>query len=222
MGSDVRVLAVGAHPDDVELGAGGTLAKHVAAGDEVAILVLGTGATARTESTVVDLKVLQGQAQDAAKTLGASVTLLNFPDQRFDSVPMLDLVKAIEAVVVSYQPETVYTHCRFDLNLDHQATHTAVCTASRPLPGTSVTSLYCFEVPSATEWGTGRFHPIRFVTINEDHLDSKLAALEQYAGEMRAVPHPRSVAGVTALARWRGMTVGVNAAEGFEVVREIR
>ena len=218
----MRVLAVGAHPDDAELGCGATLAKHAAAGDEVSILVLGTGATARTGSGDADVKALQEQAQAAATELGASATLLSFPDQHFDGVPLLDLVKAVEAVLSSYQPELVYTHSPHDLNLDHQRTHSAVRTACRPLPGMSVTGLYCFEVPSATEWGPGGFWPTCFVDITDDWLDMKLLALEHYAGEMRQAPHPRSDAGISALARWRGMTVGVNAAEAFEVVREIR
>lgn len=216
----MRVLAVGAHPDDCELGAGATLAKHAAGGDEVSILVLSAGAVSRGTSDVDGrADALRQQAVESAKILGASVAVLNNPDQRFDSVDMLDLVRAVEAVIRQLEPERVYTHHGGDRNLDHRLTHDAVLTACRPVPGSSVRSVYAFEV--ASSWGTV-FWPNLFVDVSGLALERKAKALACYKDEMRAAPHPRSIEALTALAAWRGATVGVAAAEAFVVVREIR
>lgn len=215
----MRVLAVGAHPDDCELGAGATLAKHAAGGDEVSILALSAGAVSRgTPDVDGQADALRRQAIESADILGASVAVLNNPDQRFDSVDMLDLVRAIEAVIRQLEPERVYTHHGGDRNLDHRLTHDAVLTACRPVPGSSVRSVYAFEV--ASSWG--RFWPNLFVDVSGLALERKAKALACYKDEMRAAPHPRSIEVLLALATWRGATVGVAAAEAFEVVLEIR
>lgn len=218
----MRILAVGAHPDDVELGAGGTLARHTAAGDEAYILVLGTGATSRDHVAPGATLELRRQALESAQVLGARVCVLNYPDQRFDSVDFLELVKAVEGVIGQVTPERIYTHYAHDLNLDHRLTHQAVITACRPLPGALVRRIDSFEVPSATEWGGVAFAPTAFVDIQGEPLRRKLAALACYKGEMRDAPHPRSAVSLTALARWRGANSGFVEAEAFEVVRDLR
>lgn len=218
----MKVLAVGAHPDDVELGAGGTLWKHAQAGDEVTILVMGSGAMSRDGATETDVQNLQSQAFQAATVLGASMRLLTFPDQRYDSVDFLQLVRAVERVVEELEPEVVYTHHGDDLNLDHRLTHQAVMTACRPLPKMSVRRIQAFEVVSTTEWGKILFHPTSFVELTTDAFEAKAEALTAYVGEMRSPPHPRSLGVLEALARWRGSMAGVAKAEAFELLREIR
>jgi len=97
-------------------------------------------------------------------------------------------------------------------------------TACRPAPGASVRAIYGYETASSTEWASenmgGVFHPVRFVDISKT-LERKRKALECYASEMHSFPHARSVEGLEALARWRGVSAGVQAAEAFTVVREI-
>lgn len=221
----MRVLAVGSHPDDCELGAGGTLAKHVLAGDHVTILVLTGGAMSRDGATEADKGTLLVQARAAADVIGAQLEVCDFPDQRLDTIARLDITKRIERVLDGLGPEIVYTHSAGDLNLDHRITCEAVQVACRPVPGHSVRALYSFEVQSSTEWGSG-FRPTVFVEIPDaDHGEAwrrKVGALACYRNEMRATPHPRSPEGYTALALWRGMTAGYEMAEAFELVREIR
>ena len=154
----MRVCVVAAHPDDEVLGAGGAIAKHVDAGDEVTVLILGSGLSARLDSPDSlqsgGLAELHTHAHAATKILGVTdFRLLDFPDNRFDSVALLDIVKAVEEVFDSVEPETVYTHHPSDLNIDHQRTVAAVLTASRPQPGVSVKRILAMEVPSATGWG---------------------------------------------------------------------
>jgi len=216
----VRVLAVGAHPDDVELGAGATLAKHAAAGSEVFILVLGTGALSRKGASAADVAELKGQCMESAAILGAQAHVLAFPDQQFDTVSLLEIIRAVEEVLKVTQADVVYTHHAGDLNIDHRLTSLAVRTACRPA-GKRAPDLFAFEVPSSTEWGEP-LRPSLFVDVTGEPLTKKMAALTCFAGEMRSLPHPRSPDAIAALARWRGATAGVETAEAFEVLREIR
>lgn len=224
------VLVVAAHPDDEVLGCGGTIARHAAQGDTVHITILAEGATARDTkrrraARGGELQKLGQAAQRAADILGAaSLSLGQFPDNRMDSVDLLDVVKSVEALVTRHRPGIVYTHHAGDLNIDHQCVHRAVLTACRPTPQQTVRRLLCFEVPSSTEWAAGDsreiFVPQHFVDISAS-LAAKRKALQAYAAEMRPWPHPRSLEAVTHLARWRGASIGREAAEAFSVARII-
>jgi LmbE family N-acetylglucosaminyl deacetylase len=226
----VSVLVVAAHPDDEILGVGGTLARHAAEGERVEILIVAEGATARDAARApaaraAELEALKKSAREAAKILGAAPPrFAGLPDNRLDGVEMLDLIKPIEAVIAEVRPRIVYTHHGGDVNVDHRLVHQAVMTACRPLPDAPVRAVYAFETVSSTEWagpGFGAvFRPTRFVDIGAT-LDQKLAALGCYAGELRAFPHPRSREAIAALARWRGASSGLAAAEAFEVLRDV-
>ena len=148
--------------------------------------------------------------------------MLGLPDNRLDTMPLLDVVKPIEAVVEAVAPEIVFTHHAGDLNVDHRIVHQAVVTACRPLPGSPVEALYAFETVSSTEWQTEgeAFRPQLWVDI-EAFLPLKLRALEAYEAEMRPFPHARSIKAIEALARVRGAAAGLKAAECFMVVREV-
>ena len=223
-----RVLVVAAHPDDEILGCGGTMAAHIAAGDDVTVMIVAEGITSRgpvreTAVASADLKALQDAARLANEIIGVrKVMFFGFPDNRLDSIDLLDLVKPIEQNLRELQPHVVYTHFRSDLNVDHQRVGDAVVTACRPLPGSVVCELLHFEVPSSTEWQTGSshsgFHPNWYVDISET-LSAKCDALRVYQTEMRDWPHPRSIQGVEHLARWRGSSAGFEAAEAYSVGR---
>lgn len=219
-----KILIVAAHADDEVLGCGGTIARHVAEGDAVHVIFMADGVGSRGDEQITELEA-RNQARDAAlKILGViEWHALDFPDNRMDSVPLLDVVQALEPIVRKIQPERVYTHHHGDLNVDHRVTHQAVLTACRPLPGSSVREILAFEVMSSTEWATpglAPFIPNAFVDISA-YLPKKLEALAAYELEMRPAPHSRSVEHIEALARHRGHSMGVAAAEGFEVVRVV-
>lgn len=222
-----NILVVAAHPDDEALGCGGAIAKHSASGDDVHILILAEGVTARVDKNdavacAEDIKELRFAACDAAKILGAnSPRFGGLPDNRMDGISLLDVIKLIETVAAEVKPEIVYTHHEGDLNNDHRIVHQAAITAFRPLPGTTVRAVYAFEAVSSTEWAVGEaFRPTSFMDI-KDHLEAKMRALACYDMEMRAFPHPRSYEGVKALAAYRGTNIGVPAAEAFKTVWEI-
>ncbi|APU15202.1 PIG-L deacetylase family protein [Actinoalloteichus fjordicus] len=215
------VLAVAAHADDEILGAGGTLAEHVHAGDRVHLLVLSASATSRP-----------GEHQDAVRShratcvrkvadfYGADLEIADFADNAFDTVPRLDITQTVEAAVACWQPQVVYTHSAADLSLDHRITAEAVAAATRPQPGATVTTVLAWEIRSATEWGTGiPFRPTWFQPLTDHAVAVKNQALQLYASEMRAWPHTRSTRALQSAAHLRGAQIGVEAAEAFELVR---
>ena len=217
------LAVVVAHPDDEVLACGGAIARATETGSGVHILILATGATARDSNDRVGVEVLRDQAHRAAETLGASPpTFADFPDNRMDSVPLLDVVQRVEAFLAEAGAASVLTHHAGDLNVDHRVTAQAVLTACRPLPGAPVRRILAGEVPSSTEWADtdNHFRPTRYIEI-ASVLERKLAALACYEGEIREFPHPRSIEAVRSLAQWRGAEVGLAAAEAYRVVHEI-
>ena len=216
-----RILVVAAHPDDEALGCGGTMARHAATGDDVHVLFLADGEGARRDAGGVDERMRVARA--AADALGARAPeFLSLPDNRLDSLDLLDIVRRVEEAVDRIGPAVVYTHHRGDLNVDHRIACQVVLTACRPLPGRGVREIYGFEVPSSTEWAApsaaDAFLPHRWVDVTAQ-MAAKRRALECYAAEMRPFPHPRSFEAVEALARWRGASAGLKAAEAFMTFR---
>jgi len=226
----MNVLVVAAHPDDEILGCGATIARHAAEGCRIETLILAEGATARDdvrnpESRSSDIESLRAGARAAAEILGAAPPRFGgLPDNRLDGLERLDITKIIEAVIAEVRPEIVYTHHGGDLNLDHRIAAEAVATACRPLPNAPLRAIYAFETVSSSEWGPSAgfadFKPTRFVDVT-DHLRSKRRALACYGSEICSFPHARSIESIEALARWRGASVGFEAAEAFEIMREL-
>lgn len=220
------ILVVAAHADDEVLGCGATMARMAAAGRAVHVLILADGVSSRGHTAADDaLAARMRAAQKANDILGtASLKVCTLPDNRLDGVDLLDIVYLIEERIREIQPGTLLTHHYGDVNIDHRRTHEAVLAACRPQPGHCVRELLFFEVSSSTEWRTAHsapsFVPDYFVDVSTE-LECKLAALGAYADELREFPHPRSLQAAEMLARWRGATVGVSAAEAFEVGRMI-
>ncbi len=212
------VLIIAAHPDDEVLGCGGAMVKHIENGDDVHVIILAEGMTSRDtnrnrEGRSSDLSTLAETAKKANDIIGVtSLHLHDFPDNRMDSLDLLDVVKVIEGFIETYQPSIVYTHHRGDVNIDHTVIHDAVIAATRPQPGHCVKTVLFFETASSTEWRPAQslsaFSPNWFVDISGSALSKKLEALEAYTTEMRAFPHARSVKALDYLAKWRGSIIG--------------
>ena len=218
------VLVVAAHSDDEALGCAGTISKHVASGHTVHLLFMTDGVGARLVGSDKEAQ-RQTSAKETSEILGVtSMQNLNFPDNKMDSVPLLEVTRAIGKVILAIQPEIIYTHHVGDLNIDHQITHKAVMTACRPQPGFCVKEIYAFEVLSSTEWQTPGmlpFIPSVFVEIS-DHIEIKQKVLEAYRDEMHQQPHSRSIQNVINRASVRGSSVGLESAEAFMVLRLIK
>ena len=216
------ILILAAHPDDEVLGCGCTIAKLSAKGASVHVVFLGDGVYSRQgdkNEQQNELRPRRAAAQKVCNILGVqSVSFGDFPDNGMDNIPLLEIAKAGEILIGKHQPEMVFTHHAWDVNVDHRLTHQAVVTACRPQKSHPVKTLLCFEVPSSTEWqppnSAPPFLPNWFVDISET-LTFKLDALEAYAAELRLWPHPRSRLGLEHLGHWQGYTMGVDAADAF-------
>lgn len=162
----------------------------------------------------------------ANKILGTKeVFIEDLPDNKFDTVPLLDIIKIIEAYVRKINPEIVYTHHSGDLNIDHRITFDAVLTACRPVETNPVKKLLSFEIPSSTEWNIQNASTNFIPNIYEDiskTIDQKTGAMSAYKNEIRLSPHPRSIEKIRSLAETRGAASGTNFAEAFMLIRELR
>lgn len=224
------VLVIAAHPDDEILGCGGTMTRLAREGYEVRIAILAEGMSSRyahrEDADQQQLQHLHARAQQAADKVGAKeLVLCKLPDNRLDTVPLLEVVKTVEDLVARFRPEIIYTHHPGDLNVDHGVVHRAVLTATRPMTGQCVRDVYAFEVPSSTEWAFQRlgpsFRPNVFMDI-ADSIETKIAALGCYDTETRKFPHPRSAEALRAIATRWGSVVGLQAVEAFELIRSVR
>jgi len=224
-----NVLIIAAHPDDEVLGCGATIPKLVDRGAHVFIALLSKGITSRyinpKDVPADKIAKIKECANTAAQIMKAEdIVLYDFPDNRFDTVPLLDIVKTVDELIQKIKPKIIYTHHGGDLNIDHAITFKAVLTATRPMKGNLLKKLYSFEVASSTEWAFGRYYPIFrpnvFVDVNNT-LKFKIEAMKCYQTEVKSFPHPRSTESIKAVAKKWGTTVGLHAAEAFELVWSI-
>ena len=218
-----KILVVCAHPDDETLGMGGTIALHTKRRDKVYVLILSEGETARGKKSSNILK-RKKQATSACNLLGVKkITFLDYPDQKLDTVALSQLSKDIEMIVKDWSPDIVYTHFWNDINQDHRQVYEATSIAVRPLPKSKISQFIVFETPSSTEWGSKKknFEPNLFIDITKV-ISKKLQAFNKYKNEVMDYPHPRSKKSITNRARFWGNVVGIDYAESFMIVREIK
>lgn len=198
-----RVLAVGAHPDDLELACGGTLARLVDVGHDVHSLVMSSGdvggnAAARMQEAVC-----------GARRLGIeAVEVHDFPDTNL-ALTSREMTLAIESMIAKVQPDIILTHSAHDQHQDHFAVHQAVLRAARRHH-----SVMCFESPSVT----GEFRPTVFFDIDE-YIDIKQGAVEVHQDQIRGDKIYMGKERLQGTAVFRGGQVKRRRAEGFEVVR---
>jgi len=223
-----NILVVAAHPDDEVIGCGGTIKKLKEEGHNIFIMILGEGITSRKQESdkkriAQEIMELKDNSIKANKILGSeAVFFRNFPDNKFDSVPLLEIVQCIEEVKDKIQPAIVFTHFKHDLNIDHRITYQAVLTATRPMKDETVKEIYSFEVLSSTEWAfPTRFSPNVFYDISNT-INDKLIALSNYDSELRDSSHPRSPSAIWNNARLWGQKMGVEYAEVFQCIRIIK
>jgi LmbE family N-acetylglucosaminyl deacetylase len=228
-----KILLVVAHPDDEILGLGATMNKLIKKYNvTVRVVILGEGITSRSEKREVEkwekeLETHRANIQAAQKQIGYhSVGIYDFPDNRFDTVALLDIIKVIEKEKKNFSPNAIFTHHGGDVNIDHQRTFEAVITACRPIEYETVKTIVTFETASGTEWRASTdprtFIPNLFVSIEEGELETKIKAMECYVFEKRPYPHPRSPEALKIQAQRWGVSVGVAYAEAFTIVRSIQ
>lgn len=212
------VLIVAAHPDDELLGAGGTAARHAAAGDQVYSAVMCEGESLRYQKDVGQRKAMVR----AAEILGVKrVDSLGFPDQRLDTFTLTELIAPLEKLSEELRPNIVYCQYGGDINRDHQLLFEAANVAFRPL-GPWIEEFLTFYTVSSSEWGYPHgFIPDTWVDISAV-LEKKIRAFSCYQSEVRAYPHPRSREALRHAAHFFGNQCCMDAAEAFKTVRRLR
>ena len=225
-------MIVVAHPDDELLGLGATMNKLIIEkGIKTHVVILGEGITSRSdirnpEKWKEELDIHRNNIKQAQKAIGYhGVSIYDFPDNRFDSVALLDIIKVVEKEKLAFKPEIIFTHHGGDLNVDHQRTFDAVMTACRPMAGEDVHTIITFETPSGTEWRASsdprHFIPNFFISVEEKNIDAKIKGMESYEFEKREFPHPRSPEALKIQAQRWGVVIGKNYAEAFQIIRSI-
>lgn len=230
--SQKKIMIVVAHPDDELLGLGATMNKLIQEyNTDIHVVILGEGLTSRSDQRVSkeweeELKIHRSNIKSAQETIGyKSISTYDLPDNRFDTVALLDIIKIVEKEKDMHQPEIIFTHHGGDVNIDHQRTFEAVITACRPMEDECVNTIIAFETPSGTEWRASsdpkHFIPNLFISFDESHLKKKTDAMECYKFEKRDYPHPRSKKALEIRASFWGQSVGTSYAEAFCIVRSI-
>ena len=218
-----RVLVISAHPDDETLGCGGTLLRHGEAGDDLHWLVLTAPWEPMFEPEWISRRKREvGQVSEAYGM--ASVRELGLPTARLDTLPSAELIDPIRELATLLQPDIVYVVHGGDVHSDHRAAFSATVSALKPFRSSRTASIYSYECTSSTNMSApsiqNAFVPQMYVDIS-GQMERKLGILELYETEIFDPPHPRSLAAVDALARYRGATVSVQHAEAFAVIRHI-
>ncbi|MDP2600386.1 MAG: PIG-L family deacetylase [Deltaproteobacteria bacterium] len=227
---DTRLLVVAAHPDDEVLGCGGTLARAIAQGAQVAVQFLGEGVSVRFPYGQYDSEEFKKQSAvrlEGAKMALASlgITDVTFNHERkccqFDTVPLTIIVKEIQTVIERFKPTILFTHNPVEVNIDHCITYKAVENACRPTCPFVPKEIYTFEIVCSGNWTfDASFKPNTYVDVSK-FWDKKLKAWHCYEGEARPFPFPRSDMGLETISRYRGMACGLEKAEGFKLVRHV-
>lgn len=224
----MKILVIAAHPDDEVYGMGGTIAKLSSLKHEVHVLIVTDGSTAQYRNDPNIEQIITNKKEEienCATILGIrKVHFGMLPDMKLDSIAHIEINKVIEDVINDIKPVIVFTHFWGDVNQDHREVFKSTMVATRPVCGQVVKKVYCYNVPSSTEWAPQIpqhvYNPTCFVDI-ENFIDSKKKAIEAYQTEIRVYPHPRSVEYVNIADKYMGLSCGVNSAEGFIVVRDL-
>jgi len=228
-----KIMVVVAHPDDELLGLGATMNKLIKNyGCKVKVVILGEGITSRSDERDAklwqkELAIHKKNVHNAAKAIGYhEVKTYDFPDNRFDSVALLDIVKVIEKEKEDFRPEIIFTHHGGDTNIDHRQTFDAVITATRPMSHEVVKTIFAFETPSSTEWQAASypnyFKPNFFIEVSIKNVQAKIKGMESYEFEKRKYPHPRSPEALEIQCKRNGVIVGKEFAEAFMLIRSVQ
>lgn len=215
------VLVIAAHMDDETLGVGGTLLKFKDMGYNTYVCSV-TDRAYNHEYIEELIKEQRDNLENACKILNVNdIFYLGLKDERLDNM-ILDSLDPIEKVIQKIKPEILFTNFLGDSNQDHQSVFKSSLIAARSFSSTFIKKYFCYETLSSTEQSPfgiyPNFKPNYYINI-EKYLSKKIEAFSCFEKESRKFPHPRSLEGIEILAKYRGMEIGCNAAEGFILLR---
>jgi len=221
-----KVLVISVHPDDETLGCGGTLVRHHEDGDEIHWLIATTTYASQWSTEIIEQKTLEIEAVSEAYHMG-SVHKLQLPTVRLDTVPQSDIIDGIRKVVEVVKPEIVYLVHDGDVHSDHHAVFRAAMSVFKAfyMSKWGTRRILCYETLSSTEAAPPQFHRVFMPTVYHNitpYIDQKIEVMGLYETELQPDPYPRGPSSIRALARHRGATIGVEYAEAFMLIREVR
>lgn len=220
----MKVLIIAPHPDDEILGVGGTIAKRTIEGHEVYVCIVTKGCEPLFHEDFIERG--RSECRKADAVLGVKETIfLDFPASMLEEVPRYKLNREILDVIQNVKPDEVYIPYHGDMQIDHKIIVNSAMVALRPKYKHKVKRIYAYETLSETGWDVpntvNEFIPTVYEDISET-IDRKLAAMSIFQSQLYDFPNARSIGAIDALAKYRGSTVNVNAAEAFSIVREIK
>lgn len=221
----MKVLIIAPHPDDEVLGCGGIIKKYTKKGEEVYLCIVTKAYTPDWSEDFIENR--KKEIECSVKNLGIKeIIFLELPTVKLDTIPQKELNDSISKCVQKIKPDVLFIPFYGDINKDHKLVSEASLIAARPKPGFYIKKVYCYEIPSETDWAKPAqkiedvFAPNFYEDIS-DFLDDKLKTMQCYKSELKDYPHPRSLEGIKVLAQKRGTECGVKAAEAFMLLREI-
>ena len=223
----MNILVVAPHPDDEVLGCGGILAKYAKKGDLTYVAVMTNAHLGAPEQFSPDGVInVRNEALKAHQVLGIKETFFfDFPAPRLETTPGYEIAIALNKLINQLSIDILYLPHRGDMHKDHAIIFYAALVAARPINNCPVKDIYTYETLSETEWAAPFGSDVFIPNVYEDitgTFDVKVRAMECFASQIKAYPHPRSAKGLESLAVFRGCTVGVPLAESFALIRSIK
>jgi N-acetylglucosamine malate deacetylase 1 len=218
-----KIIVIAPHPDDETLGCGGSLLRHRTEGDEIHWCIV-TAVYTNEGFSQEEIDREDHEISTVANSYGfSSVHKLGFPTVKLDTIPLVEIISRISAIIDKVRPQIVYLPYFGDVHTDHRIVFDAVISSAKWFRCDSIRRLLAYETISETDFGMNPakgFEPNVFIDVSE-FLDRKIAIMEIYGGQMGDFPFPRSEQAIRALASLRGATSGCAAAEAFVLLKEI-
>ena len=217
-----NVLIISAHPDDETIGMGGTIFKHIQKGDVLTWLIITK--TTTPEWSISYAKKKKEEVRKVAQVFKfKKIISAGFPATKLNAVPCGMLVRKIRDAIGKVTPQIVYCPPP-DIHQDHDVVFRATISATRSLPGCPVKRVIAYEISTTTRFASpasGNFFiPNYYVDITSE-FSQKIDTLKLYKSEIKDMPHPRSQKGMEILNSERGLSIGVDKAEAFVIIKDI-
>jgi len=211
----MKILVIGAHPDDEVLGCGGVIQKHVDRGDSVDVLIATIASDAWSDEYRKN-KIIEQKKVD--NLLGISERYnLGFEVLSLNKIPMGKFNRAFSEVIKKVKPDVIYTHFNRELNEEHNLVSLATLVGTRT---PNMSTIYMYEYPHTRD-SLRPFVPNYFAELSVFQMEKKIRAFTFYLSEVKNYPNPRSIDSIRSLIEYRGNQIGVEYAEAFKQIRRI-
>lgn len=219
----MKVLVIAPHPDDEVLGSGGTIARLASEGNDITVAIVTKGWEPLFPNSQVEQ--VRAEARRANELLGVkSLRFMDLEVTKLNTIPKYEMNRKFEQLIDEEKPQLVFLPFCGDRQEDHRQVFDACMVALKPLANRKyIAKILSYETISETHWSAAyvepSFEPQLWVDISS-YLSAKLEAMRIYQSQLQREPDARSLEAISSLAKWRGSTAGVYAAECFVIVRE--